>query len=119
MPLVEQRLLARLSIFSGGWTPAAAEEVAGATLDRLSQLVNKSLVIADQQAGETRYRLLETVRQFGAEQGKLAEQARGQAQMQHSHYYLRLLGEQEKRLQGQQQRTGLNIICLLYTSRCV
>jgi len=124
----EQCLLARLSIFSGGWTAAAAEAVLNAecgsqrtpqraesipfnsTLDLLVQLVNKSLVIADQQAGQTRYRLLETVRQFAAEQGATDEQEHRQAQTQHSRYYLTRLGEQEMRLQGQQQRTGLDTI---------
>jgi len=48
----EQRLLLSLSVFSGGWTAGAAEKVTGSTLDRLAQLVNKSLVIADQQDGQ-------------------------------------------------------------------
>lgn len=104
LPQVEQRLLARLAVFSGGWTLAAAEEVAAAALDRLSQLVNKSLVIADQQAGQTRYRLLETVRQFALEQLRLDEQAQQQSYQQHSCYYLRLLSEQEEPLQSQQQQ---------------
>ncbi|MEZ4867846.1 MAG: AAA family ATPase [Caldilineaceae bacterium] len=110
LPMVEQRLLTRLSVFHGGWTLAAAEEVAGAALDRLSQLVNKSLVIADQQGGQTRYRLLETVRQFGMEQLRLDEQAQQQSCWQHSRYYLRLLGEQEVRLQSQQQPEALTLI---------
>ncbi len=123
----EQRLLVRLSVFSGGWTATAAEEVLNtecgmqsaestpldsalriphSTLDQLAQLVNKSLVIADQQAGQTRYRLLETVRQFAAEQGTLDEQA----QAEHSCYYLTLLGEQEQLLQSQQQRAAIDIL---------
>ena len=82
----EQRLLARISVFCGGWTAEAAEFVAGnpdselratmhgATstfLGLLAELVNNSLVIADRNADRTRYRMLETVRQFGAE--KLSE----------------------------------------------
>ncbi|MCE7979599.1 MAG: hypothetical protein DYG89_00285 [Caldilinea sp. CFX5] len=110
LPAVEKRLLARLSVFNGGWTLAAAEEVTGATLDRLSQLVNKSLVIADQQGEQTRYRLLETVRQFATEQLKLDAPTQQQSYWQHSRYYLRRLGEQEAPLQNQQQRTALDII---------
>lgn len=110
LPTIEQRLLARLAVFSGGWTLAAAEEVAGAAPDRLSQLVNKSLVIADQQAGQTRYRLLETVRQFALEQLRLDEQAQQQSYWQHSCYYLRLLSEQEEPLQSQQQQHALALI---------
>lgn len=106
----EQRLLAHLAVFSGGWTAAALEDIAGATLDLLAQLVNKSLVIADQQAGRTRYRLLETVRQFAAEQLVLAGEAQHQVQQRHSCYYLGLLGEQEAQIQSQQQQTALAII---------
>lgn len=69
----ERVLLHRLSVFSGGWTLEAAESVASDStfiaetnvLDLLSQLVNKSLVVVDFQAhGETRYHLLESLRQY-------------------------------------------------------
>lgn len=106
----EQWLLARLSVFSGGWSFAAAEEVTGCSLDQLAQLVNKSLVIADQQGGQTRYRLLETVRQFAAEQISAGGQEQRQVQYQHSRYYLGLLGEQEEQLQSPQQRNALDIL---------
>jgi predicted ATPase len=106
----EQSLLVCLSVFSGGWTFAAAEAVTGCSLDQLAQLVNKSLVIADQQNGQTRYRLLETVRQLAIEQIRVDEHEQHQVQRQHSDYYLRLLGAQEERLQSQQQRTALDIL---------
>ncbi|MFN8490769.1 MAG: hypothetical protein U0350_24470 [Caldilineaceae bacterium] len=106
----EQRLLLRLSIFSGGWTAAAAETVTGCSLALLVQLVNKSLVIADQQGGQTRYRLLETVRQFAAEQGAMDGQAHRQVQAQHSRYYLTLVAEQEQRLQSPEQRAALDTL---------
>ena len=71
----ERRLLARLSVFSGGWTLEAAEQVcsshgidASEVLDLLSRLVDKSLVVVDQTAAtEPRYRFLETIRQYGRE----------------------------------------------------
>lgn len=106
----EQYLLACLAVFSGGWSFAAAETVTGCALEQLVQLVNKSLVIADQQGGETRYRLLETVRQFAAEQASTNEQERQRVAQQHSRYYLRLLGEQEERLQSQEQRAALDLL---------
>ncbi|MCE7979580.1 MAG: hypothetical protein DYG89_00190 [Caldilinea sp. CFX5] len=106
----EQRLLTHLSVFTGSWSAAAAEAVTGETLDLLAQLVNKSLVIANQQDGHTRYRLLETIRQFATEQARADAQMQRRVQQQHSSYYLRLLGEQEERLQSQQQRTALAII---------
>ncbi|MEZ4620149.1 MAG: hypothetical protein R2867_32230 [Caldilineaceae bacterium] len=91
----------RLSVFNGGWTAAAVLVVIECTLDLLAQLVNKSLVIADQQAGQTRYRLLETVRQFAAEHALADMETQRQVQRQHSSDYLCLLGEHEERLQSQ------------------
>ncbi|GAA4040214.1 AfsR/SARP family transcriptional regulator [Nonomuraea soli] len=59
----EQRLLSRMSVFSGGATSGAVLEVCGAEGEVLASLVDKSLV---QLRGE-RYALLETVRRFAAE----------------------------------------------------
>lgn len=69
----ERRLLGRLSVFAGGWTLEAAEEVCGGegierddVVDLLSGLVDKSLVIVEEDAaGDRRYRFLETIRQYG------------------------------------------------------
>jgi predicted ATPase/DNA-binding winged helix-turn-helix (wHTH) protein len=68
----ERQLLNRLSVFPSSWRIEAAEYVGGGdgispheVLDLLSKLVNKSLLMTDGDfAGERRYRLLETVRQF-------------------------------------------------------
>jgi predicted ATPase len=65
-------LFDRLSVFTGGWTLDAAEAVCGShslavggVLDVLTQLVDKSLVLADTRPeGTLRYRLLETLRQY-------------------------------------------------------
>ena len=71
----ERRLLRRLSVFAGGWTIDAAEDVSSGegigrteVLDLLSRLVDKSLVNVDNDIdGSRRYRFLETVRQYGRE----------------------------------------------------
>jgi predicted ATPase len=71
----ERQLLGRLSVFAGGWTMEAAEEVTsgnasepGDVLDLLSGLVDKSLVNVDSYTDESRrYRFLETVRQYARE----------------------------------------------------
>ena len=69
----ERLLLQRLSVFSGGWSLEAAQAVAADerldeydVFDNLEQLVNKSLVIVTYPAaGEARYGLLESIRQYG------------------------------------------------------
>ncbi len=70
----ERILLRRLSVFAGGWNLEEAEAIcagdglaAGAILDVLSQLVDKSLVLAEEQRGAMRYRLLETLRRYCGE----------------------------------------------------
>jgi len=73
----ERTLLARLSVFAGGFTRAAAASVCldGDTeraLELVERLVDASLVIPEEHEGETRYRLLETVRQYAG--ARLAEQ---------------------------------------------
>jgi predicted ATPase/class 3 adenylate cyclase/transcriptional regulator with XRE-family HTH domain/Tfp pilus assembly protein PilF len=70
----EKSIFGQLSVFSGGWDLAAAEYVcamqtveSGETLDVLTELVRKSLVIAEHGTAEVRYRLLETIREYAAE----------------------------------------------------
>ena len=67
----EQAMLRRVAVFAGGWTLASAEQVcagdgidASDVIEQLTSLVDKSLVVTDEQAGATRYRMLETVRQY-------------------------------------------------------
>ncbi len=59
----EQHLFARLSVFAGGCTLEAAEEVAEADVDTLQSLVEKSLV----RFSNERYWMLETIREFALE----------------------------------------------------
>lgn len=70
----QRSVLARLSVFAGGCTLAAAEAVCvredierADVFVHICALVDRSLVIAEMSGAETRYRLLETVRQYAAE----------------------------------------------------
>ena len=71
----EQALLRRLAVFAGGFPLEGAEAVGAGgavdpvdVLDLVVGLVDKSLVVAEPRGPEPRYRLLETVRQYAAEQ---------------------------------------------------
>jgi tetratricopeptide (TPR) repeat protein len=66
----ERKLFRRLSVFSGGFDFAALEAIGGESdpLDQIEQLVDKSLVTVEQLSDDrSRYRLLETLRQYAAE----------------------------------------------------
>jgi non-specific serine/threonine protein kinase len=106
----EQRLFARLSVFVGGWTLDAAEAVgmsphgeANAVVLLLGQLVEKSLVVAERIDDDTtRYRLLETIRQYA--QGRLeANGERESARRLHAAYYLIHAEHVEPQLTGSTQ----------------
>jgi predicted ATPase/class 3 adenylate cyclase len=93
----EQALLCRLAVFAGGSTLEAAETICGGDgLDRdtvfelLASLVARSLAVAEEHGPETRYRLLETIRQYGEERLKeVGETERWRGH--HADYYARLL----------------------------
>lgn len=75
LPDEQRAAFARLGVFDGGFTPAAAEAVAGTTLRDLATLTRASLVVP---AGPGRHRMLETLRAYaaellGAERAQVAE----------------------------------------------
>ncbi|MGI9601090.1 MAG: ATP-binding protein, partial [Acidimicrobiales bacterium] len=96
----EQALFERLSVFVGGFTLAAVEAVcAGEALDPvdvvevLDALVDKSMVVSDRRGGAVRFAMLETLRQFAAEQ--LGEDADvGGLQRRHEDYYAAIASRQ-------------------------
>jgi predicted ATPase/DNA-binding CsgD family transcriptional regulator len=105
----ERALLRRLSVFAGGWTFEAAGTVGAgegiepyAVLDLLGLLIDKSLVMADQQRGGLRYRLLETIRQYAF--GKLGEAGEVErTRDRHLDYFLRLAENAEPGLRFTEQ----------------
>ncbi len=117
----EKTLLCRLSVFSGGWTLAAAEAVcadAGSdppekidtmdVLDLLAGLVDKSLAVyEDGDQGQDRYRLLETVRQYGRD--RLDESGRAdEVQARHQAFFLAFAENAEMRMNGREQMVWLD-----------
>ena len=70
----EKAVMCRASVFAGGFTLDAAERVLSgdgidetAMLDLLTSLVDKCLVVTEERAGSTRYRMLETIRHYAME----------------------------------------------------
>jgi non-specific serine/threonine protein kinase len=102
----EQTLFRRLAVFSGGWTLDAAESIAGGTglrgdvLDALSALVDNNLVQRiDEVDGEARFTMLETVREFAAEQFDPSGEA-DDVRASHAQYFLALAERLDPRLRG-------------------
>ncbi|MEP7083486.1 MAG: tetratricopeptide repeat protein, partial [Betaproteobacteria bacterium] len=101
----------RLAVFAGGWTLEAAEAIAYSdgiersdVLDPLTQLVEKSLVVADVDTG--RYRLLETVRDYA--RGRLADAGEAAAtEDRHLTFYLALAERARSEFFGAQQVSWL------------
>jgi len=94
----EKLLFARLAVFRGGCTLDAAEEVAGADLDTLQSLVDKSLL---RHSGE-RFWMLETIREYAAE--RLQESAGAdELRRRHGEHFLALAEEAHPNLSGTAQ----------------
>jgi predicted ATPase/DNA-binding SARP family transcriptional activator len=127
----EQRLLCRLSVFVGGWTLEMAEAVcsdneeeesiqndnAQCTLPKsfsridpsdvlylLMALVDKSLVVFDEQADPPRYRLLETVRQYALERLRERGQEEETLQRRCVGYFVRFAEKAELYLSGSEEQ---------------
>jgi non-specific serine/threonine protein kinase len=115
LPVDERTLLCRLSVFAGGFTLEAAEEICAYekittedVLSLLSHLVDKSLVVVTQpvEDSQRRYRLLETVRQYTNE--KLLE-AEGTPSIRNRHagFFLNLAEEAEPHINTSERSNWL------------
>jgi non-specific serine/threonine protein kinase len=112
LPQTEQLLLGRLSVFAGGCSLEAVSGICAPeaneydTIDLLANLIDKSLVVAEDRGSEVRYRLLNTIRSYAWD--KL--QALGEIQPLrdcHLDWYVRLAETARPELQGPNQKRWL------------
>jgi predicted ATPase/class 3 adenylate cyclase len=92
----EKRLYARMSLFRGGCTLDAAEQVCTAGLDTIQALVDKSLL----RYNEHRYWMLETIREHASEQLQDSGEA-DDLRRRHADYFLALAIEAEPHLRSE------------------
>jgi len=113
----ERRLLARLSVFVGGCELDSAEAVCGPAaelgglevLDGLMSLADQSLLRAEEIDGETRFRMLDTIREFAAE--RLVESGeQPEIERRHTETFLALAESLTPKLTGDDQRRWLGRI---------
>ena len=112
----ERRLWRRLAVFAGSFTLDAAERVCSdqtlpgeQVLDVLGRLVDKSLVAPDVLADQPRYRLLETLRAYGAERLAEAEE-RALLRERHARYLVRFAAPLGPRLRSEGQLEALQVL---------
>ena len=91
LSLEEQAILRGLCVFDRGWTLEAAESLygSGTALDLIASLADKSLVVAEEVGRGIRYRMLETIREFGFARLQETREMQGM-RARHGAYYLAL-----------------------------
>lgn len=105
----ERLLWARASVFTGGLELEAAEDVCAGdgiareeVIDLVIGLVEKSVLMREEHPGGVRYRLLETIREYGRERLAASGQE-GLLQRRHRDYYRRLAADARAQLFGRDQ----------------
>ena len=109
----EKILFQRLSVFSGGWTLEAAEEICSnddidsfEMLDTHTNLMDKSLINISEKSGTVRFYLLETVKQYANE--KLGED--NNLKRRHYNYYSSIGSPEQMKAKGMDQLEWVNSI---------
>jgi predicted ATPase len=98
----EQRLFQRLSVFLGGCTLQAAEEIVDADLDTLQSLVEKSLV----RHADERFWMLETTHEYALERFEQSDEAE-KVQKRHASYFLAFVEDRDTRFPGREESLTL------------
>jgi predicted ATPase/DNA-binding SARP family transcriptional activator len=112
----ERLLLARLSVFAGGWTLDAAERIcadvelpSGEIAGLLAALVDKSLVQASLETAPARYRMLETIHEYASERFQESSDSQ-QMTDRHICHYRELARTTDPLLRGADQLAALTLL---------
>jgi predicted ATPase len=105
----EKKLFRHLSVFAGDFSIQAVEEICmtldnitGDALDEMSQLVEKSLILRENDNGEIRFKMLETIREFAFE--SLVANGESQRLLERfTDFFLSLAEEAESKLKSREQ----------------
>ena len=110
----ERDMFARLSVFAGGFDLRGAEVVCAGSIgacedvvDLLSSLVDKSMVVVERHSQGTRYKMLETLRQFGHEQ--LDHAAAFEIRQSHLRHYVDVAEQADSLFRSASQVNGAAI----------
>lgn len=110
----ERLLLRRLAVFVGGLDLEAAEKVCGVApiedfevLDLLGSLVEKSLLMVEERDEGSRYRMLETIREYAAEKLGADDDEASTAAVRHGMHYLRIAQDANDGMDGPEQARWL------------
>jgi predicted ATPase len=119
---LEQVVFRRLAVFAGSFSFEAAQEVCAhgtiepyQVLDLLTLLIDKSLVLVDDDGEVARYAMLETVRYYAAQRLAAAGEDHDTRTF-HRDYYLAFAEEAEPHLEGPGQTEWIERIALEYTN---
>jgi non-specific serine/threonine protein kinase len=111
---LEQALLRRLAVFAGGFSVESVESICAddslpveQILPLLGQLVDQSLVVAEERQAEVRYRLLEIIRAFAGEQLEASDEVE-YFRYRHADWCVALGLEAEASLRGMRQASWLD-----------
>ncbi len=105
LSLPEREIFTRLSVFRGGFTRPAAQEITGATLQSLADLVNKSFLSHNPVSG--RFEIHELLRQYAQEQLEQAGSTRRNTYEAHGAYYASFMEQALERLKDHRQTKAL------------
>ncbi|MCK5646444.1 MAG: tetratricopeptide repeat protein [Anaerolineales bacterium] len=100
----ERQVFSSISVFRGGFTLEAAEQVTGASMKEIRLLVSKSLIHLDQ---NKRYKIHELLRQYAAEKLEIDPGESNRIRDQHSEYFADFVHQREAAIRGGDQTEAL------------